>query len=678
MKNILLLLIGFSLFTLEKFNISNYKAQIDQYIVNSIFMGYKPQLSKTFPNTDFTKCKDKIETFTEINFADPIFHAFFQYSGKGFNQYGDFVSCKKTEPMTYLIISIYTWDHPELRVGLCLPNVCYPDSLYSLIEDYLNHIDYKNSTIKTFTLKIENILDSYKIGNSRLHGVYICASIIALFVILILISSIKEFMIKYMYIYFTFQNYSKSIIMTIINCFNIFDHTKEILKAENKIDPKLNALQFLRFIGLYLVFISHFRDNLLFFQPTMLVNYTEIYKMFNPIHFTDISYRVNVAVDIFLALGGFFSAMTCISVFEKKENRTISSFLSIYIQRYFRIFPLMFMAWMITCYFLPHYSHGLATFHIFNNQFNCLNRAFPTFLYVENLLVNFGQMCNPWIWSCFVDMQLFLLVPFIIYFTMINLKLGIKILIFLFSLSVLLQYYVIEKHNLNTNNIGYQDFNYYFYFYPQTYTRCNSYFLGIIYCFIYMESRSKKAFQNSFFHNFNQLFKTRFIRYFLTFSAIVIMCVIIYIQNWFDTSKGYPRFLMIVNLIFYRTIFISGLLLFIHPLILGFSRPLVPLLCSLIVNVIGKISFGIYLFHLQLYYYVMGNKLNSSIWNYERGFFESHSWFVLIFPFSFVMTIAFESPIIQLVKNLVQILRNSSISLSFPSIKSAAIKRKLH
>jgi len=86
----------------------------------------------------------------------------------------------------------------------------------------------------------------------------------------------------------------------------------------------------------------------------------------------------------------------------------------------------------------------------------CKNNWWETILLIDNYCSSFFSFCINWIWYLYVDMQLFIITPFIIWIYLYKKVLGIIIIFILGIISLYYQISIINKYNFSvrTNLLG--------------------------------------------------------------------------------------------------------------------------------------------------------------------------------------------------------------------------------
>jgi len=425
------------------------------------------------------------------------------------------------------------------------------------------------------------------------------------------------------------------------------------------VDSKLNTLQFLRCVGMFWVVVGH---SFLFSIIGSTSNFKEAIKQIVEDKGMAILRNGTISVDMFFILGGFLSTMAFVSSFEKEKMRTVKNLLLLYFHRYVRLFPMMFLCWAITSYLLPIVSNGINTTSVQIMQHQCKSRFVETFLYIDNYLIDMNSFCNGWIWYLYIDMQLFILTPLIVYPAMKNNSLGILVLILLSVASYGYQIYLFQSQNMPASVLNMPS-NYDKVYYQQLYTRCNVYFVGVFFCYLYLQFKGKKLFQSPLLKWINEQFKNRVIRYIISLSGLGMMLFVIFAQNWFDHSQTpIPQYQSTLFLLFDRVLFGLGMLFLVYPTFVCFSRPVCSFFSYPLFNIMGKITYGTYMIHLLIMTYMGAIIMNSFVYSFYPLMIHSISMFFLSYVVSFVITAVFESPFVQLLKLLNQ-------SQSKPSIQ---------
>jgi len=495
-------------------------------------------------------CEEKILEILKFNFKDERFNNMVMYSGFILNDLGDYRRCQDKNITHYFFIgSIPTI---QIGLGLCLPKECTSFSVNNLILKYaipILKILKKNTSfpIKVIDPQLENI--NYK-KEQKTFEFYLGIGFLLLISSIVLILSIYSIILQY-FLKVKKQNHNLSNLQKLINCVPISNNIRSLFRSENRLDPNLEALNILRVICIFWIVAGHC---LCFYEQFYPLNLISTAKHIQDSNMYVIIRNATVSVDAFFFLSGFLSTLSFGILFDKKEQRKVSTILLSYVNRYFRLIPFVFVILIIEVFYVPFCQDGPVIFPYELSANFCKTKLLPMFLLISNFAQSNSNFCNLWQWYLYVDWELFLITPFIILLYIKSHRLGLILLssLALLSFSYQVIFFQIKKYDAAMSK---QDYDFGQYYYVQPYARCNTYFIGIIFCLIYLSSPKRKmsSFVSSSLNSLNLLIEVRYIRYILFLGGCFLSIFFIFAENFFDHSPTkQPQVYCTLFLLFYR------------------------------------------------------------------------------------------------------------------------------
>ena len=217
-----------------------------------------------------------------------------------------------------------------------------------------------------------------------------------------------------------------------------------------------------------------------------------------------------------------------------------------------------------------------------------------------------------------------------------------------------------------------QDYDFGQYYYVQPYARCNTYFIGIIFCLIYLSSPKRKmsSFVSSSLNSLNLLIEVRYIRYIMFLGGCFLSIFFIFAENFFDHSPiKQPQVYCTLFLLFDRIGFTFGIAWIIYQIILGYIRPLKFIFAHSVFNVMGNLTYGCYMVHILIYQTVTAKLLNKHYFNFWIYLMDTIFGYCLAYIISFLVWMLFEIPISQSVKTGIMILVSPTITKEKQTLK---------
>ena len=261
-------------------------------------------------------------------------------------------------------------------------------------------------------------------------------------------------------------------------------------------------------------------------------------------------------------------------------------------------------------------------------------------------------------------MQLFIISPLFLYPILKNVNLGLSILLACALISLGYQTHLFQTKHYSAAAMA-QPGPLTSDYYVSTICRCNTYFVGVLFCYLYLESKNKAYLKSSFLHFSNRIFSNIIVRYCIVLFGLFLMIFVIFSQNYFDHSLDViPQYVTTLYLLFDRILFVLGMMLFVYPSLLGYGRIQNSFFGHPFFNIFARITYGTYMIHLIYIQLLESIVKNGSIYEYYQMLIISTQIFFLVYFVSFICTLIFESPAVQLLKLLTQYLNSNNRSNS--------------
>ncbi|RZB40460.1 hypothetical protein BDFB_010301, partial [Asbolus verrucosus] len=186
-----------------------------------------------------------------------------------------------------------------------------------------------------------------------------------------------------------------------------------------------------------------------------------------------------VAVDTFFLIGGLVTVYTFLRATEKGIKFNIFLY---YIHRYIRLTPSLAIVILIHATLLKYFGNG-PLWNSFDDHLieSCRKHWWAALLYIQNY-VHDEQACVPQSWYLSIDMQLFILSPFVLLPLKKKPKLTLIALIVLSIAGIIVPFFIAYFEELRAFMISDKDSTqkYMFSYYEQTYGRFGAYIIGMI------------------------------------------------------------------------------------------------------------------------------------------------------------------------------------------------------
>eukprot|EP00826_Nyctotherus_ovalis_P005801 TRINITY_DN1131_c0_g1_i10.p1 TRINITY_DN1131_c0_g1~~TRINITY_DN1131_c0_g1_i10.p1 ORF type:complete len:219 (-),score=41.07 TRINITY_DN1131_c0_g1_i10:160-816(-) len=187
--------------------------------------------------------------------------------------------------------------------------------------------------------------------------------------------------------------------------------------------------------------------------------------------------------------------------------------------------------------------------------------------------------------------------------------------------------------------------------YIKPYCRAFPYLIGMVF-FIFTKEGTDIQIGNEVCVSVkNKVYHSKLLRYSFYIAGIIIMSALICTFYLLDKYKdGWSSSLGNAHIILTRPLFVIGLALVLYPVLIGRGKPLLAVLGHFIFGPMGRLTYGIYMVHVPIYYAIIFNRLQAEYYTEATRVVEAIMVFVLSYIVSFVVTIVFESPSVQLLK----------------------------
>jgi len=505
------------------------------------------------------QCKTFIDTvvakeppFTQLETA------FVTFSGrKGEYDLGDIKGCKSAEGTKYFVLraikssttlpGVFT----QSESGVCLPKFCISEDVEN-DQTLLQKLAVFNDWTTTDKL---NLYDP-DASPSKGPVFYIFALIN---IVLLLACCLGTFINR--------QNKAKGASGSFWKSFDAGDTLRSLYKTSKECgqDDKLSTFGFLRFLGAGWVIFIHITR----IPSRNIKNQTDgSFDIDNP-YITDFIISGSLAVGFFFFMGGFLSAYTIISKI-LKTGFGVKVYLSHIYHRFIRLYPLTITALFFYWVGVPSLVNGPAMGRFVGEAAKCNDLWWPHMLFIYNFWGLAEPTCASHLWYIYVDFQAYFVLLLVIFLYVKSRKLA-----YLASFALIVQATALSF--LRTRQIW--DFT--SQWYPSTPCRWNEIFVGVIFAFQYYEFKKLKA-QRNFFTFCENI---ALLRYALILIGFILTLAPVLARN---------RDPMV------RPPFSFGVAFIFMPIATSVPSLFRDFMNLRIFQILGKLSFGVYLFHWQV------------------------------------------------------------------------------
>ena len=618
---------------------------------------------------EMSKCRKRLGDMISNTTTDPAYYNFLMYSGSSLQDLGDFHGCVHATnyPSRYILFTSTF----ILNLGLCIPTDCTMSAfqnitylplernlhlLMGVLNDKEGNEDLKKLPSPFFT-ETEATNEHY--GRIGLHTGLVIILLILLILVVILAALYDIFIIEKR----EEENRREDLLPTkskyeeIIICFSIIRNAKALIYTKNKIDPNLDIFHGIRVLSICWVILGH---SFLTFIFAPLNNMMAMVNSVNNNIWFSLITGATLSVDTFFTLSGFFSVL---GVWEHMRERRLREIFKCYLHRYIRLFPMYAVVLLLAVYIFPMLAKGPANYFLTGIAEQCKATYMDNLLYINNLHP-MSEQCIAWTWYLANDMQMFLLVPIFVYIYRWNPSYGVASLFGVSFLSSTFQLIYIYKNHWTTQSNADE-------YYIRPWMRVNTYLVGVLAAWGYLAFREAENLREGRLHiyispvghreviyNYEHLGIFRYIAYRIRDSCCVrYICYItgiiftflalffIYPFNKYSIQNN------LYNMLFIwlsRPIFVIGLMLIVFPVLVGRGRSLFAIIGAPFFAPLGRITYGAYLVHLLLFFYLVGIQQQVQYYTLHMVILWTLRIILLSYILSLLLSLIVEAPIAKL------------------------------
>ncbi|XP_057655919.1 nose resistant to fluoxetine protein 6-like [Diorhabda carinulata] len=570
-------------------------------------------------------------------------------------QLGDFDECIRIHSKKYNIIGKYCLG----KISIDNPNI-YNNSEFEQNQLFLNTLIGKasaglqakksiwatclpsncteNDVIKIMSLTETSGINISNVVCQTIHEVYpeldrdaiIGISVFSLLFGLTIISTLTD-------VYFVYIRKEK--LKPIYESFSIYTNGKSLFSIPNR-SENLSCLDGMRVLSILWILWYHVT------YASMSIPLTNNIDIVN---FIDSTYSMlflhgDIATDTFLLIGG---TLVTHSFFRREKFQKMRKFdlFKHYLHRYIRLTPLLTLVVLFDTTLIRYLSSG-PIWDTINEILvkPCKTHWWETLLHIQNKM-NHGSMCVSHSWYVDVDMQLYILSPFIFWLLKFNKKLGISALILATFASITLGFYRGYIREMCAQPDDDKERSYYSYFtgyYVQTETRAATWLLGTILGYFLAHNKYTDV----------KIPKKYTIFLWVTTIIIVTMCVF----GGYDLyrCKNSNRVVNALYIALNRPVFTMAIIWIIWACATNHAGAINLFLSHPVFQFLNKCTYSFYLIHMS-YLYIAFASIKTAMY---FGLYYITFWYCQIllatFGLSIICILLIEIPFAKLEKIMIQ------------------------
>ncbi|XP_031635339.1 nose resistant to fluoxetine protein 6-like [Contarinia nasturtii] len=504
--------------------------------------------------------------------------------------------------------------------GICLPRSCTP----TLLEHGINDVILKKITEKVSVSFSEEYCQFEETPSNltSLDVVTIC--VLALFLFLIVVNTLYDVIL-------TITKREKT------QAFLAFSFYSNGLKlfSQKKTESTEDTMQFLhgiRVISTMWIVLGH---TFLMYLFIPVRNSMWLFQFKSQYH-NMIVVSALVATDTFFFISGLLVSYKMLKNLKKPNGRI--NIVQLYFHRYLRLTPVLGFSILFSMSLLRFFGSG-PIWGIFLNKIYsvCARNWWSTLLYIQNY-VNGDDMCVPESWYLSVDMQLFVISPAIVYFIYkFNVK-AVAVLSLLILGGVVCTVLIDVDNNFKSYLVHVDKFNKE---YILTHTRFTSWLSGVLTGYLLVETRKRTI-------RIPKLFNL-----FAWTVALALMATVIF-ANYPLVKQSSTATLLEYGLYdgLSRVFWSISLCYIVFACVHNYGGPVNWLLSRPFWQPLSRLSYSMYILNIPVLLVTM---VTFKHLPYFTEFYAFHTFignYVITVFVSIIVTLTFESPIIEIEKLL--------------------------
>lgn len=228
-------------------------------------------------------------------------------------------------------------------------------------------------------------------------------------------------------------------------CFSWWTNGSKILDTQIR-DKKLACLNGIRVLSISWVILGH--------TFSLFIDRIDSSATFFLTHIPSFASQAiinaTVAVDSFFVLGGLLLAFLTLKQMKKQKGFTGGMWGMFYFHRFWRLTPTLALFVLLYAGLAVHLPDGPYSMYMLGNQEVCRKYWWATLLYIANYVPDgrLGSLCVGWTWYLMIDMQLFVISPFILYLLFRRPKVGVALCCLLICINIAVSWPFAYKYRI--------------------------------------------------------------------------------------------------------------------------------------------------------------------------------------------------------------------------------------
>lgn len=414
--------------------------------------------------------------------------------------------------------------------------------------------------------------------------------------------------------------------------FSVFTNGRKLLNVSKGSKEQIQLFHGLKFISMMWIVAGH---GFVGWLDASAFNRPDIQNLQKEQYFQYIS-AAPLSVDTFFYLSGFLLAYQYLKPEKPKPlQKQISQIPFMYLHRYIRLTPALAMVYFLTITIMPHLGSGpryYVTSQVFSTT--CKNQWWSFFLYIQNYH-NPADICMTQTWYLSADMQMFVFSPILLIPLSLHIRKSFKKC--MIALIIINIFFTFLPLVIQLNDEAYAQYNG-----LDTHSRIINYTIGI----------TMGAYIRI---NFDKVFRIKMRTNLIIWTIILVeMWATIMLYQYFKAKGIFTH--QIIFSAFMRPAWCIGLSWIVFSSFHGYGGFINWLLSLPACQVGSRLSYCIYLIHGSIIVNFLSQVRTKRHFGNYQEYMLWCGYFMTSVIFSFIWTLAFESPFITIGKSIINVL----------------------
>eukprot|EP01017_Pseudomicrothorax_dubius_P004186 TRINITY_DN10786_c0_g1_i1.p1 TRINITY_DN10786_c0_g1~~TRINITY_DN10786_c0_g1_i1.p1 ORF type:complete len:670 (+),score=138.77 TRINITY_DN10786_c0_g1_i1:102-2012(+) len=382
---------------------------------------------------------------------------------------------------------------------------------------------------------------------------------------------------------------------SVLDAFDLVKNVQGFLKSDSGRDENLKVFHGFRFFSMFFVIWGHSYVSNAAYPPQNLSEYKDFWVN----KFLAVILGAEYVVDVFFFLGGFFFTF----IYLRKgadSGLTVPKYIFMIIHRVLRIVPVYLVVilfyWKVSSVIGSGPVRDYAQYRLNDS---CSGWWWRDLTFINNYKPLEVDECMGWGWYLGCEMQIFLIMPFLMIYVLKDVKQRKNLLLLVGLASILYSFGAGFYYEWPLK--GFLDPTYFRTYYTLPWTRAPTYFIGAYMGIFYGEIRKGET-------SINKISNSAIAQILLFIvGASIIVSLVAMIAPAITDPYYLPTGLRAFYLSFSRPLFVIAVLMIILPVLCGGAKLIRFIFGNYMMELYAKLAFSMYLIHQILLHLISGS-----------------------------------------------------------------------